>query len=217
MDRLETQADVNKQNAATASWTLDKLLGRGKYTTESKQQALPAGLLNQLTQAATATWRAIPPLNSVGSSLYKTTQGANEPCAQFVARLLEVAERLLGKKGTDDVILKQLAFENANPTCKAALRGKMRSTDLPGMIRLCQDVDPLDHKLTKSINMAIGAILQPMMNKPSLSKSCFKCEKIGHFARSCTEGTNAMDPPQSSGAPRPAVPGLCPHCRRGRH
>lgn len=33
MEKLETQADVNKQNAATASWTLDKLTGRGKYAT----------------------------------------------------------------------------------------------------------------------------------------------------------------------------------------
>lgn len=61
MEKLEAQADVNKQNVATASRTLDKSTGRGKYATESKQQALPAGLLNQLTQAAPSRLASHPP------------------------------------------------------------------------------------------------------------------------------------------------------------
>ncbi|XP_049989009.1 uncharacterized protein [Alexandromys fortis] len=168
MEKLETQADVNKQNVATASWTLDKLTGRGKYATESKQQALPVGLLNQLAQAALATWRAIPPPNSVGTSLSKIIQGTNEPYAQFVGRLLEAAERILGENSTDDVIVKQLAFENANSACKAALRGKMKTIDLNGMIRLCNDVDSFEHKLSKSINLATLHKRMACLNRPCL-------------------------------------------------
>lgn len=179
LERLETQADINKRNTATTSWTIDKLTGKGKYSLENKQQTLPIGLLNQVTHAALAAWRAIPAAASLGTSLSKVVQGPNEPYSQFVGRLLEVAERLLGENGADDVIIKQLAFENANSACKAVLRGKVKILDLHGMIRLCNDVDPLDHKLSKSISLAIGAMIQSSAGRSNMTRTCFKCGKPG--------------------------------------
>ena len=59
------------------------------------------------------------------------------------------------------VLVQQLALENANSACRAALRGKTKSLDINGMIKLCNEVDVFSQQVSKSINLAIGAALTP--------------------------------------------------------
>jgi hypothetical protein len=61
----------------------------------------------------------------------------------------------LGPKESEGLLVRQLALENSNSACRAALRGKTKSLDINGMIKLCNEVD-----VSKSINLAIGAALQ---------------------------------------------------------
>ena len=44
---------------------------------------------------------------------------------------------------------------------RAALRGKTKSLDINGMIKLCNEVDVFSQQVSKSINLAIGAALTP--------------------------------------------------------
>ena len=93
--------------------------------------------------------------------LTKIIQGPQESYAQFVARLQEAAERILGPEESEGLLVQQLALENANSACRAALRGKTKSLDINGMIKLCNKVDVFSQQVSKSINLAIGAALTP--------------------------------------------------------
>lgn len=54
----------------------------------------------------------------------------NQSYAQFVARFQKTAERVLDTEDTDSILVRQIALENANAACRAALRGRTKSLDL---------------------------------------------------------------------------------------
>ena len=80
-----------------------------------------------------------------------------------MSRLLEAAERTLDHEDADNILIRQLAYENANSACKALLCGKVTDKDLNEMIHLCCDVDTFTHKMSQTVNLAMGAALQPVV------------------------------------------------------
>ena len=93
--------------------------------------------------------------------LTKIIQGPQESYAQFVARLQEAAERILGPEESEGLLVQRLALENANLSCRASLKGKTKSLDINGMIKLCNEVDVFSQQVSKSINLANGTALTP--------------------------------------------------------
>ena len=87
---------------------------------------LSPGVLVQTAQAALAAWRAIPATGAPTTPLTKIIQGSQESYAQFVARLQEATERILSSHENEGLLVRQLALENANSACKAALRVRLR-------------------------------------------------------------------------------------------
>lgn len=148
-------------------WSLDKLLGQGKYSTDEKQHAFSLGLLAHSSSAALAAWRNISSPGALFPPVTKVLQGPQESFSDYTARLLEAAERSLGPGQSDNKLLKQLAYENSNPACKAALHGKYKSKSLDEMIQLCRDVDPIIDKFTKAI-LAVGTATNPPNKSTSL-------------------------------------------------
>ena len=50
--------------------------------------------------------------------------------------------RIFGNAEAGADYVKQLAFENANPACQAAISPYRKKKDLTGYIRLCSDIGP---------------------------------------------------------------------------
>lgn len=105
----------------------DRLCDQGRYAKEANQQRLPVDLLTQTATAALAAWRSIPAQGSLTSPLTKILQVSQEGYSEFVGSLVESAERIFGTEGTDSKFIKQLAYENANAACCAALRGSSQN------------------------------------------------------------------------------------------
>lgn len=112
----------NSESKTPRSWTRDKLLGRSPYDTNEAQAAFPPGLLAQIQNASLKAWRSLPPKASATTSLAKIRQGPNEPYSDFVIRLTDAAERLVGGGETESAFIKHLAYENANPSCQETIR-----------------------------------------------------------------------------------------------
>jgi hypothetical protein len=98
VDRGENLAANNRKNptSKTASWTADKICCKDNFAADKKQLGLSPGVLAQTVQEALGAWRAVPAAGALTMPLTKITQGPQESYAQFVARLLEAAERILG-------------------------------------------------------------------------------------------------------------------------
>lgn len=68
------------------------------------------------------------------------SQGPDELFQDFVSRLMQTASRLIGDTEAGLLIVKQLAFENTNAICKAALRSFRKKVNISDYIRICSDI-----------------------------------------------------------------------------
>lgn len=136
-----------------------------------------------------------------------------------MARLMQIAGRLLGDSDAGMLLVKQLAYENANAACQAALRPFKKKGNLSDYIRLCSDIGP---SYTQGI--AIAAALQGKSRQEVMFQqrwpmrtvgppgSCSGCGQMGHRVKQCP---NKQGRPVANPAGKP--PGDCPRCKRGKH
>ena len=76
----------------------------------------------QISAAALRAWNKLPNSDKKTKDLSKIRQGPDKPYQDFVARLLETIGKMIGDEQAGIVLAKQLAYENANSACQAALR-----------------------------------------------------------------------------------------------
>lgn len=141
----------------------------------------------------------LPPKGPASTSLAKIHQGPDESYCDFISRLTDAAERLIGKEESESAFIKHLAFENANPACQDAIRPH-RHGPLSEYIRLCSGVGA-----SHAIGVAIGAALKNFTLDNQ--KACYNCKQPGHFIRNCPADKQPRQPPFT----------VCPRCKRGKH
>ena len=162
---VETCKKTARRNQAAGNgWTLDVLLGEGAYAHNDVQTWYDAGLFAQIQAASTKAWRKLPGKGDMSTTLTSTKQRLQEPFADFVRRLLTAAGRIFGCPDTSVDFVKQLAFENANAACQAAI-SPYRKNGLSGYIHLCSDIGP-----TYQQGLVMAAALQGYTVKQFLTQ-----------------------------------------------
>jgi hypothetical protein len=170
----------------------DMLLGQGDHTGLQNQLNYPPLTYDQTGIAATRAWKELPTKGDKTQEITKILQGPGEPFQDFVAHLLHHMCRTVGDPELGTLLVKQLAFENANKHCKEALRPYRKKASLQDMIRLCSDVGEGYVQ-----GMAIAAALKETLH-PSKAGVCYNCKKPGHFAKECHKATKANSPSAGS-------------------
>lgn len=96
----------------------------------------------QISAAALRAWKKLPNSDKKTEDLSKIRQGPDKPYQDFVARLLETIGKMIGDEQAGIVLAKQLAYENANSACQAALRPYRKKGGLSDYVRICADIGP---------------------------------------------------------------------------
>ncbi|CAI5770660.1 retrovirus group K member 8 Gag polyproteinpolyprotein-like-like [Podarcis lilfordi] len=170
---LLQQVRGNNPNVTLAD-VLDAMLGRGPFAQASVQTTLLQILLRDAALAAKQAMRKIPE-PSIQSRWGSIRQEARESYSSFMDRLLTAVSRQIENPEAKQIIIKQLAFENANEDCKVALRPIIHNpaTDTAAMLRICQSVGTASHKA-----YLLAAALNE--NQPvATDTTCFQCGKPG--------------------------------------
>ncbi|XP_036063370.1 endogenous retrovirus group K member 6 Gag polyprotein-like [Onychomys torridus] len=196
--------------------TMAMLMGTEDYATPQSQTKIPRDILQLITTNAVQSWRKIPPQGTKGGALASIKQGTEESYQDFIARLEEAVSRMLPPSEGTSILLKQLAWENANALCQDLIRSIRKTGTLQDYIKACQDASPVVVQ-----GMAYAAAMKGQRfsayikqtygngRKTAQSPTCFQCGKEGHMQKECRQGNRAR--------PKKGAPGLCPRCKRGKH
>ncbi|XP_054550643.1 endogenous retrovirus group K member 24 Gag polyprotein-like [Talpa occidentalis] len=122
--------------------TLPMLKGTGEYANVREQLKIPKEILNEIGIMAVAAWKNLPPPAGSSTLLAGTRQRQEEPHENFVARLEEALDRMLPNTEAKEMLLKQLASENANSLCQELIRPIRKTDTIQDFIKACMDASP---------------------------------------------------------------------------
>lgn len=164
-----------------------------------------------IRQIGLSSWKKLPKSGAKKEELTKIRQGSDEPYEEFVARLLQVSARLIEDSDAALILVKELAFENANSICQATLRPWKGKATLNDYVRLCSEIGPA---YVQGVTLAAalkGQSIEQAQRVPGPPGSCYTCGKMGHVAKECKDKSAPFKQPSSKD------PGICPKCKRGKH
>lgn len=228
-DRAKDQAERNRNNNLAV--TFDMLMGEGAYGPIAQQIQYPAEAYAQISTLAAQAWKKLPTQGNRTEELSKIRQGPDEPYQDFVSRLLQAVNKVVVDGEAGMLLVRQLAYENANAPCQAAIRPWRLKGDLTDYIRLCADIGPsytqgvalaaaLSGKTVKEFLLQRGRGTRARgrgRGNQNSGGGCFRCGQPGHMARACPAPAPAGNYAQPALPAPPRTPGLCPRCRRGNH
>ncbi|XP_042521622.1 endogenous retrovirus group K member 10 Gag polyprotein-like [Dipodomys spectabilis] len=213
VEQCQATAEVNRANNIPT--TFAELAGEGAYNDIHTQLNYPVGAYAQINAAAKHAWKKLPNSNKT-EDLSKIRQGPDETYQDFVSRLLEATSRLI-QDGDAGMVLVQLAYENANAACQAAIRPLRKKGGITDYIRLCADIGS---SYMQGLTLAAalqGQTITEFLRSPQGGKnggrcpqiagppgSCFSCGQMGHLTIQCPnqkKGAKLRRCPRSSSLP----------------
>ena len=225
-DAAQQQADVNRRHGLRRI-TKNTLLKIDDYKTVGDQLNLDKRTLDQVTGCAIKAWQSLSQEKKSISSFSNIKQKPEEPYEDFMARLIKGVHRVISNGEAADILIRQLAFENANSTCQAVLRPIKKNGHIADFIRQCAGIGPAvmqgaaipaaikgdSYQQTVQTFLA-GRNSNNQGRNAGSSRACFSCGQERHFTCTCPQKTaNSSQPNPASKAMTPNLPkSLCPRC-----
>ena len=200
---LAEQQAFHNAAAGNAEWNEEMLTAQGEYA--QQQTHFPLQVYDQINNLTINAWKTLPEREGTGEALTKILQGPSEPFSDFLAWLLEAAERVLDNPEVAMPLIKQLAFEQCTRECCSAIV-PVKQKGLKEWMKVCRDLgDPLTNA---GLAAAILQLNRKGENRNSAVRGCFRCGKQGHLKHNCPEGQGAVQSSPASAIAAP--PGICP-------
>jgi len=114
-------------------------------------------------------------MNSDGSFV-KIIQGNEEEYSQFIGKLKDAIEKSFKDVTLQNIILKQLAFENSNEECQSVLRPIRETGPLMEYLKAYKDIGSMSHR-------AQLVALETFNVQKAANAKCFNCGKANHMKK----------------------------------
>ena len=142
----------------------EMLTGKGSYMGANQKSKYYMLAYVQVSAVTKKTWNKLPSSKEQTEELSNIRRGSDELYQDFVSRLTQASNRLIGDSEAGQIIIKQLAFENANAICKVAIYLLRNSVMLQIISKFAQIL------ANNTKNMALTAALQGKIINDVLSQ-----------------------------------------------
>ncbi|KAL0588586.1 Gag polyprotein [Plecturocebus cupreus] len=173
------------------------LCGKGQFSGLNAQVTLPELAFAQINTLALRAWKSLPSTGVKTEELSKIRQGPDELFQDFVSRLLQALGRHVQDTESETLLVRQLAYENANPACQAAIRPWRKKGNLVDDIHLCADIGPAYQQglamAAAQAGMTVAAYVKQKFdnhNNEQTRLKCYRCGNMGHMAKQCNHWAN---------------------------
>ncbi|OPJ70630.1 hypothetical protein AV530_008887 [Patagioenas fasciata monilis] len=173
--RAEAQAVVNLQYPETDPRSgngVDVFLGLGQFSNPQHQAQWPPLVLEQAKAIGFEAIIRTAQLAEPKRRYLTIKQGPKEPFLSFFEKLQAAVERQVFDAHLREMLVKQLARDNANADCQKVIETLPRDPALEAMITACAKVGSVEHEMTAlATAMAVARVQE---------YTCYGCGQNGH-------------------------------------
>lgn len=213
------EAECITQQQANPGLPVDQIRGAGLFANRAQQLQMGRLAVSCAREAAVTAFYSLGDFATPASSSFtRIKQGNSEPYDKFIERLQQAVDRDIKNPEANKILMRKLAFENANADCTKILAplNVDNSKTLIDFLKAAAVVGSQTFQMEAlasaiSVNLAQGPVQRSQSGARPRTGNCFNCGKPGHFKNQCRAARAGPAPM----AKRPSTP--CPRCGKMGH